>query len=207
MTTAFAPQFSPVRTFTHHLMGKVDVYVMRRNTRVSASGIQAEFLGNNAEPNRRNHYALKLYSTASEAFAAYQRQNVAAAAGAAPPVRRMVMVMRHGSCRCGNINECTGKKLCNGNTMWGYQTCVAARVGVTWGVTRHGDTSDAGIRKLYATMRKLNTIGTQRDDKPLGVMHGRKYLMLCDLHGGNIGFWRKSPVVIDFGSDIINIGL
>jgi hypothetical protein len=188
-------------------MGKVDAYVMRRNTRVSASGIQAEFLGNNAEPNRRNHYALKLYSTASEAFAAYQRQKIAAAAGAAPPVRRMVMMMRRGSCRCGNIMECTGNKLCNANTMWGYQTCVAARVGVTWGVTRDGDTSDAGIRKLYATMRKLNTIGTQRDDKPLGVMHGRKYLMLCDLHGGNIGFWRKSPVVIDFGSDIINIGL
>ena len=207
MTTTFTPQFSPVRTFTHHLMGKVDAYVMRRNTQVSASGIQAEFLGNNAEPNRRNHYALKLYSTASEAFAAYQRQKIAAAAGAAPPVRRMVMVMRHGDCRCDNINECTGRKLCRGNTMWGYQTCVAARVGVTWGVTRHGDTSDTGIRKLYKSMRKLSTVGTQRDDQPLGVVHGRKYLMLCDLHGGNIGFWRKSPVVIDFGSDIINIGL
>jgi hypothetical protein len=207
MATAFAPQFSPLRTFTHHLMGKVDVYVMRRNTRVSASGIQAEFLMNNAEPNRRNHYALKLYITASEAFAAYQRQKIAAAAGAAPPVRRMVMVMRNGPCQCGNINECTGTCWCRGRIMWGYQTCVAARIGVTWGVTREGDTSDTGIRKLYTTMRNLNTIGTQRDDKPLGVMHGRKYLMVCDLHGGNIGFWRKSPVVIDFGSDIINIGL
>jgi hypothetical protein len=58
-------------------------------------------------------------------------------------------------------------------------------------------------RELYKLMRSLSTAGTQIDGKPLGTIRRRSRRMVYDLHRDNIGFWRKRPVVIDFGYHIV----
>jgi len=198
-TTPFNPKYRPIRTFTDRIMGRVDVYALRR-LREDGSGAQATFLRNNARPNRKREYGLKLFQSAREAFAAFQRQKIAADAGLAPPVRRMVQV-----------------KIVRPfytETLWGYQTCLAYGIGKTEvPYTLDGETDpvwinrevmDTGVRRMYLALISLSIEGTQRGDCPIGEKYGRRApRMTQDLHCENIGFWRKNPVVIDFGSHLV----
>ena len=116
MKIAFKPRFVPSRTFTHDIAGRIDEYHFTRNKwweleESAAAGVQSFFIPNNAKPHMRNHYALKVYNTLTEAVAAWQRQGAAARRGIAPPVRRI----------CKFVIENLG-------TRWGYQTCVASHV-------------------------------------------------------------------------------
>lgn len=199
MTTTFRPKYRPIRTFTDATLGRVDEYALRQ-FREDGSGAQATFLRNNAKPNRKREYGIKLFNTAREAFAAYQRQKIAADAGLAPPVRRMVKATI-----CGRGRE---------QVLWGYQTCLAYGIGkIEVPYAYDGVTSvdainkawmDAGVRRMFCALVRLSITGTQRGNRPLGDKYGRRApRMSSDLHEDNLGFWRKRPVVIDFGGHLI----
>jgi hypothetical protein len=203
--TPFNPRFVPVRTFTHPIMGRMDYYVIRRRPKSDGTGAQATFFRNNARPNMKGEYGIKLFPTAAEAFAAYQRQKIAADAGFAPPVRRMVKVLMRGECWCDDV-DCKRK----GMKFWyGYQTCIAYGIGKIEVPTNAEFKRDArvieesGVRALYKAIVRLSTKGTQKDFRPLGEVFKRQRAMANDLHQDNLGFWRKRPVVIDFGWHLI----
>jgi hypothetical protein len=206
-TTPFNPKYRPIRTFTDSIMGRVDEYALR-HLKSDGMGAQATFLRNNARPNMKREYGIKLFRTPREAFAAFQRQKIAADAGLAPPVRRMVKVtiMRN---RFADI-------------LWGYQTCLAYGIGkievldMLDGETdvarierapsrdEFGNRFDAGVRRMFIALVQLSITGTQIGDRPLGKKYGRRApRMTQDLHCENLGFWRKRPVVIDFGSHLV----
>ena len=215
--TPFDPRFVPVRTFTHPIMGRMDYYVIRRRPKSDGTGAQATFFRNNARPNMKGEYGIKLFPTAAEAFAAYQRQKIAADAGFAPPVRRMVKVLMRGECWCDDV-DCKRK----GMKFWyGYQTCIAYGIGKIEVLDMlDGETDvarierapssdefggfDAGVRRMFIALVQLSIEGTQIGDRPLGTKYKRRApRMTQDLHCENLGFWRKRPVVIDFGSHLI----
>jgi hypothetical protein len=203
--TPFDPRFVPVRTFTHPIMGRMDYYVIRRRPKSDGMGAQATFFRNNARPNMKGEYGIKLFPTAAEAFAAYQRQKIAADAGFAPPVRRMVKVLMRGECWCDDV-DCKRK----GMKFWyGYQTCIAYGIGkieVPSSAEFKRDArviEESGVRALYRAIVRLSTKGTQKDFGRLGEVFKRQRAMANDLHQENLGFWRKRPVVIDFGSHLI----
>jgi len=203
--TPFDPRFIPVRTIMHPIMGRMDYYVIRRRPQSDGIGAQATFFRNNARPNRKGEYGIKLFPTAAEAFAAYQRQKIAADAGLAPPVRRMVKVLMRGGCDCDNI-YCKRK----GMKYWyGYQTCIAYGIGkievptIAESKRNARLIEESGVRALYASIIQLNTKGTQKDFRPLGEVFKRQRPTANDLHQENIGFWRKRPVVIDFGCHLV----
>ena len=217
-TTSFRPKYSPVRTITMQHLGRVDVYEVK-GLRDDGSGAQATFIRNNAKPNRKRHYGIKLFRTKSEALAAYQRQKIAADAGLAPPVRRMVkFVVERGLGRKNdlcNCTECRAARRGGHETLWGYQTCLAYGIGtmsleIDWcdfGERPSPMLAPAGnVRRLYAALLALSTKGTQRDHAALGETRKRNIMMAHDLHCENMGFWRKRPVVIDFGAHIVNEG-
>jgi hypothetical protein len=206
-TTPFNPKYRPIRTFTDSIMGRVDEYALR-HLKSDGMGAQATFLRNNARPNMKREYGIKLFRTPREAFAAFQRQKIAADAGLAPPVRRMVKVtiMRN---RFADV-------------LWGYQTCLAYGIGKVEvpfdydGVTNIATLKrapansgeyggfDAGVRRMYIALVQLSITGTQIGDRPLGTKYKQRApRMSQDLHCENIGFWRKRPVVIDFGSHLV----
>lgn len=209
-TASFNPKYRPIRTYTDARLGRVDEYALRR-LREDGSGAQASFLRNNARPNHKREYGIKLFRTAGEAFAAYQRQKIAAEAGLAPPVRRMVKVTiaKHRrfdweTCRMRVVTE----------VMWGYQTCLAYGIGkIEVPYAYDGVTSvdainkawmDTGVRRMFRALVQLSITGTQRGNRPLGNKYGRRApRMASDLHQENLGFWRKRPVVIDFGGHLI----
>lgn len=204
--TAFQPRFRPVRTITHPIMGRMDYYVIRRAPKSDGAGAQATFFRNNARPNRKGEYGIKLFPTAAEAFAAYQRQKIAADAGLAPPVRRMVKVLMRGQCWCDEI-DCKRK----GMRYWyGYQTCLANGIGRIE-VSHRAEfrrnpklIKDNGVRALFCAIIRISTKGTQKDFAPLGETHRKRGpRMANDLHCENLGFWRQKPVVIDFGSHLV----
>jgi hypothetical protein len=196
-TTKFNPQYRPVRTSTHFVVGRYDLYRMK-SINEDKGGAQASFIVNNARPNRRNEYGIKLFGGISQAFAAYQRQKMAAELGIAPPVRRMV---------CVETTDHRGDR----RFVWGYQTCLAygiGRIAVDEMAERYRNPkwcSESGVRRLYTLMLTLSTNGTQMDFGPIGVNYrGRRSPRMAeDLHCENLGFWRKSPVVIDFGSHLV----
>ena len=204
--TPFNPRFVPVRTIMHPVMGRIDCYVIRRRPKSDGMGAQATFFRNNARPNMKGEYGIKLFPTPAEAFAAYQRQKIAADAGLAPPVRRMVQVLMRGQCWCDNVG-CKRK----GMKFWyGYQTCLAYGIGkieVGFDAEAYEDPrmiEQSGIRALYSAILRISTAGTQKDFAPLGKTHGKRGpRMANDLHQDNLGFWRKRPVVIDFGSHLV----
>ena len=107
MKTESYPRFSPVRTLRHPLCGTIKCYTLKRLPRSDDEGAQTLFFRNNAEVNNSRQYGIKLFKTLPEAFAAYQRQRIAARGRVAPPVGSMVMF------RIGLRN------------WWGYQTCIA----------------------------------------------------------------------------------
>jgi len=209
-TASFNPKYRPIRTYTDATLGRVDEYALR-HLREDSGGAQASFLRNNARPNRKCEYGIKLFSTAREAFAAYQRQKIAAEAGLAPPVRRMVKVTiaKHRHYDHDNHRMVHMEKV-----MWGYQTCLAYGVGkIEVPYAYDGVTSidainkswmDTGVRRMFCALVQLSIAGTQRGNRPLGNKYGRcAPRMASDLHQENLGFWRKRPVVIDFGGHLV----
>jgi hypothetical protein len=206
-TTIFHPTYRPFKSTRHPIMGVVDHYITKVDLREDARGAQATFLRNNASPNRVREYGIKLFPTVSQAFAAYQRQKIAAAAGAAPPVRRMVCFVAPG--RRYNWEKDRYVRVAR-ITYWGYQTSLAYGIGRTDGVSLeaedlcdHRRITESGVRRLFLTLKHLSIVGTQRDHKPIGVVRRKSIPMTHDLHEDNVGFWRKRPVCIDFGSHII----
>lgn len=211
-TTPFNPKYRPIRTYTDAALGRVDEYALRR-LREDGSGAQAMFLRNNARPNRKCEYGIKLFRNIAEAFSAYQRQKIAADAGLAPPVRRMVKVTIR--------NRALAQLGLGAQVMWGYQTCIAYGIGkIEVPYEYDGETDiaeikrapstnefggmDAGVRRLFIALVQLSITGTQRGDHPIGIKYGRRApRMAHDLHQENLGFWRKRPVVIDFGGHIV----
>jgi hypothetical protein len=205
-TTPFNPKYRPIRTYTDSIMGRVDEYALRR-VKSDGMGAQAIFLRNNARPNMKREYGIKLFRTPREAFAAFQRQKIAADAGLAPPVRRMVKV------------KIMHKRYAD--ILWGYQTCLAYGIGkIEVPFTMDGETDvarierapssdefggfDAGVRRMFIALVQLSIEGTQIGDRPLGTKYKRRApRMTQDLHCENLGFWRKRPVVIDFGSHLV----
>lgn len=109
--TASYPKFSPASTYKHPIMGKVEVYDFtnaKRGAPMSdGAGAQTDFFRNNAEIDNPKQFGIKLFSTSIEAFAAFQRQRMAAKARVAPPVGCMVQW------KIGRWSR------------WGYKTCIA----------------------------------------------------------------------------------
>lgn len=200
MTTTFRPQFVPVRTDTHWIVGKYDHYVLPRAPRSNGNGAQAQFLRNNARPNMKREYGIKLFLSISEAYAAYQRQKLAADRGCAPPVRRMVCVEYRARRNAVIVRR------------WGYQTCIAYGIGMLAVPTIAESCADtnlideSGVRNLCNKLWKISTANTQKDHALIGVFRRRSVPMNRDLHCENLGFWRKRPVCIDFGYHIIGEG-
>jgi hypothetical protein len=106
------PRFSPTRIENHSILGTVKVYDIGKYPTPDGDGCQTSFFRNNAETNNPNQFGLKMFNTSVEAFAAYQRQNLAAREGLAPPVGVMVrwIVKNH---KGRTVNR------------WGYETCLA----------------------------------------------------------------------------------
>jgi hypothetical protein len=208
-TTKFNPTYRPFKTSHHAIMGAVDHYMSDAPLRFTSGGAQASFIRNNARANTPREYGIKLFPNVSQAFAAYQRQKIAADAGAAPPVRRMVCFSHPGMV----YNREQDRYVRATVLSWGYQTCVAYSIGieameVPWDMEEMTNPPLSMIperrtRELYKLMRSLSTAGTQIDGKPLGTIRRRSRRMVYDLHRDNIGFWRKRPVVIDFGYHIV----
>ena len=106
------PRFSPTRIETHAILGTIKVYDIGKYPNPDGDGCQTSFFRNNAEVNNPNQFGLKMFNTSVEAFAAYQRQTLAAREGLAPPVGVMVrwIVKNH---KGRTVNR------------WGYETCLA----------------------------------------------------------------------------------
>lgn len=106
------PRFVHDRIETHDIMGEVKIYAFSRYPRVNDSGCQTNFFRNNAKINNERQFGLKMFNTSIEAYAAYQRQKMAAKIGLAPPVGRMVRWIIGGK-RTKKVNR------------WGYETALA----------------------------------------------------------------------------------
>lgn len=191
MKTAFKPRFVPSRTFMHDIVGRVDEYHFTRKEWMrlrssSARGVQSFFIPNNAKPHMRNHYALKVYHSLVEAFAAWQRQGIAARKHLAPPVRRICKFTIDGMM-----------------VRWGYQSCVASHVdrvgGWLWGPVDN---------KLERDLLRLDISGTMDDEQYVAIRDarrlGKRTRIRGDLHGGNVGFFKHRLVCIDFGTESID---
>jgi len=106
------PRFSPTRTDNHEILGKVKVFNIGKYPTPDDDGCQTSFFTNNAEMNNPRQFGFKMFNTSIEAFAAYQRQTLAAKAGLAPPTGKMIRWI---------------VKSYNGRTVnrWGYETAIA----------------------------------------------------------------------------------
>ena len=106
------PHFKHSHITHHPIMGDVVVYKFPNVPKHMDRGCQSSFYTNGAKVNNPNQFGIKIFNTSIEAFAAYQRQSIAADAGLAPPVGNMVqwvVTLKNGRNR----------------NMWGYQTCIA----------------------------------------------------------------------------------
>lgn len=198
MKTAFKPRFVPSRTFTHDIVGRIDEYHFTRKTWYSLecngeSGIQSFFIPNNAKPHHRNHYALKVYGTLTEAVAAWQRQALAAQQHLAPPVRRICKFVIKGD-----------------RVRWGYQSCVASHVGgvMGWGKVGSWSTPWRNSQDLFAeALAAVDISGTINEHydirRAVRVERGHAYIY-GDLHRGNVGFFQHRLVCIDFGTQSVD---
>ena len=81
--------FKPSHFKHHPIMGKVAVYYWSSKNACTAEGCSATFYLNGAEPDNPNHFAIKMFNTSVEAYAAFERQSLAAKDGLAPPVGHM----------------------------------------------------------------------------------------------------------------------
>lgn len=107
------PRFVPNRTETHPILGEVKIYEFDRFPKSNDEGMQTSFFTNNAQIDNPNQYAIKIFNTSIEAFAAFQRQSIAANHGLAPPVGSIVRWI---------VRTANGRRV----NRWGYETCLAA---------------------------------------------------------------------------------
>jgi hypothetical protein len=253
------PHFNPTRTLNHPIMGDVKVYELRGMPVSKDGGCQSDFYTNGASVNNPKEYAIKMFNTSVEAFAAWQRQKIAADAGLAPPVGKMVLwIVRPRNNKTRTRNR------------WGYESCVAdcseharlvaqilgspvihnlytnfirerrlrkfSKTSVIkfWAIAEGGigDKDNEMYLDCYAALdaiadskslkyklMDLDIMDTQYDDLSETDIHenawdnprlrlGEKWTeednpyMMNDLHRGNIGLWKNTPVCIDFGYHI-----
>lgn len=252
------PRIKHTRVLSHDILGDVKVYEFPNGKipRSQESGCQSDFYQNGAKVNHSKQYGIKLFNTSIEAFAAYQRQQLAAEEGLAPPVGKMVLwVIRYSKTRQRN--------------RWGYETCIAdtsaaavrlapllaspriredygefcrnrnipldsmysessiqsfwKEVDMNWDLYTYDSGNALSDVKDSDSIRhrisNINIVGTQYDDVSDAFDNednewndrlrlGNTWLeedypfMSNDLHGGNIGLWKKNPVIIDFGYHI-----
>lgn len=155
------------------------------------SGASAFFLHNNAEAGNPNQFALKLFFTKIEARAAYQRQKLAAEAGAAPPVGREVYVWEAEKARF---------------RYYGYETCVAKPLTQDEEVELipGGELGFHGPTSLRRTLRRIGLAGTVISDVTRSkswkyAPTNTRMTLGGDLHSGNVMWWKDRLVCIDFG--------
>lgn len=158
------------------------------------SGASAFFLHNNAEIGNSNQFGLKLFFTELEARAAYQRQQLAAQAGAAPPVGRFVYVHDRKESRF---------------RYYGYETGVAQKLTDKEEdefIPHYALKEYSGPTNLRRALRRIGLAGTIINDvtKNLGGSReiapaNTRFVLGGDLHGGNVMWWNGRLVCIDFG--------
>lgn len=107
------PRFKHDRIENHAVLGKVKVYTFKTRPISNDDGAQSDFYTNNATPNNSRQFGIKIFNTSIEAFAAYQRQSLAAEQGLAPPVGKMVRWIIKANGNHNTVNR------------WGYETCLA----------------------------------------------------------------------------------
>lgn len=149
-------------------------------------GVSAFFLDNAAEENNPKQFGLKFfYYSATEAYCAWKRQQLAAEVGLAPPVGKMIVLM-HG----------------NRILHYGYQTAVANTD------FKQSDISPKLVNELSKNLEKINIPedycvdccctydddGNPVYDSVLGE----------DLHQDNYAIWQGNLVCIDFGIDSVS---
>ena len=107
------PHFTHTRIDEHPIIGKCKVFHMDKYPKSTDCGSQTDFYTNGAEVDNPKQYGIKMFNTSIEAFAAYQRQKIAAAERLAPPVGMMVRFVIRDKRRNRSVNR------------WGYETCLA----------------------------------------------------------------------------------
>jgi len=111
-TNTSYPKFVHDRIDNHSILGEVKVYNIGKYPPIISSGCQSNFFSNNAEMNNPTEFGIKMFNTSIEAYAAYQRQSLAAREGLAPPVGLMVRWITKNH-KGRTVNR------------WGYETCIA----------------------------------------------------------------------------------
>ena len=106
------PKFVHDRIDNHPILGQIKVYNIGKYPPIIDSGCQSNFFSNNAEMENENQFGIKMFNTSIEAFAAYQRQSLAAREGLSPPVGMMVRWITKNH-KGRTVNR------------WGYETCIA----------------------------------------------------------------------------------
>ena len=106
------PRFTHDRIDNHPILGKVKVFTVGRYPSPDDDGCQTSFFRNNAEIDNPKQFGLKMFNTSIEAFAAYQRQSLAAKEGLAPPVGKMIRWI---------VKNYHGRTV----NRWGYETALA----------------------------------------------------------------------------------
>jgi hypothetical protein len=109
------PRFVPTSIENHDIVGKIKIYEFKKFPTPNGDGCQSSFFRNGAKVNNPNQFGIKVFNTSIEAFAAYQRQRLAAKEGLAPPVGVMVRW----------IVRATVKGSVQTYNRWGYETCIA----------------------------------------------------------------------------------
>ena len=107
------PRFTHNRIDNHPILGKVKVYLFKKYPIANDAGCQSNFFANDAEINNPKQFGLKMFNTSIEAFAAYQRQSLAAREGLAPPVGKMIRWIIEKNINGHMVNR------------WGYETALA----------------------------------------------------------------------------------
>lgn len=106
------PRFTHDRIDNHPILGKVKVFTFSKYPSCDDDGCQTSFFRNNAEVNNPKQFGFKMFNTSIEAFAAYERQSLAAANHLAPPVGKMIRWI---------VKNYHGRTV----NRWGYETALA----------------------------------------------------------------------------------
>jgi hypothetical protein len=143
-------------------------------------GASAVFIPNKAAINNSKQFALKVFYYKDEAYATWLRQKIAAKAGLAPPVGKMIVVLN----KIGKIMHV------------GYQTAVCDMKEIV------------GEHLVNKLSRNLSTLKLSKECK-IGFDEwdsaDEKLPRLGeDLHPGNYGIWKGTLVCIDFGNDSLS---
>jgi hypothetical protein len=147
-------------------------------------GASAVFIPNKAAINNSEQFALKVFYNKDEAYPTWLRQKIAAKAGLAPPVGKMIIVLD----KIGKIKHV------------GYQTAVCDM----------GESDSIEQRLVNKLSRNLARVKLPKECK-IGFDQwdwdwaDKKLTRLGeDLHKGNYGIWKGTLVCIDFGHDSLS---